>query len=709
MTTTQNAPYRSRSRFRSLTRIAARRRIVVPSLLLLVTTLLVSSAGDGLIATPLAGRQCDFNNDGFEDLAIGIPSENVGTIVNAGAVNVIYGSGAGLTAAGDQIWHQDRPSVLGVAETGDAFGFAVRCGRFNQDQYDDLAIGAPGEDVGETVDAGAVHVLFGSASGLTATGNQMWQQDDFADQPETGDRFGDSLAAGDFNDDYVDDLAIGVPYEDLDGNKNAGAVHAVYGGGSGLRVQGNQFWNEGSPQVPSTLVRDESFGTALAAGDFNNDGFDDLAIGIPGEDVAQSGGAAAQDGGAVILLKGSNSGLVSSGSQFWHQGNLAGVHEDGDAFGSTLAAGDFDDDGFDDLAVGVPGEDVGELASAGAVNVIYGSGTMLISSGSQVWHLDSAGVPGVAAKGDAFGAALAAGDLNGDGTDDLAIGVPSKDVDDTPDAGAATVLFGSASGLDDFESVLLHQDVAYIEGVAETADAFGSSLGAGDFNGDGTLDLAAGVPGESVDGVANAGAVSVLYGADWGPSGSGDQIWHQGVAGIEGVVEQRDHMGNALPTSDGVYRLPFVNGTSVYVWNDHFTHNPDRYEYDIYGTGSDDGEYAVVAAASGWIKVITDSYTGPDHNNQVWIEHANGEWTKYTHLETNSVTDLGHWEGRWVSAGTVIGIEGNVGTSVEHVHFQVMVPDAPPDSRDGQTRVPLICGIPGNIMQAGRTYTAGPC
>jgi murein DD-endopeptidase MepM/ murein hydrolase activator NlpD len=160
-----------------------------------------------------------------------------------------------------------------------------------------------------------------------------------------------------------------------------------------------------------------------------------------------------------------------------------------------------------------------------------------------------------------------------------------------------------------------------------------------------------------------------------------------------------------------VYRLPYASGTSVFVSGDHFTHSPDLYEYDIYGTGRADGEYTVVAAAAGVIRQIIDSNAEPtDSNNQVWIEHANGEWTKYGHLKTNSVTDLGLEVGDLVSAGTVIGIEGDVGQAKrEHVHFQVMVPDDPANSRDGQTRVPLICGIPGNIMYAGRTYTAGGC
>src|SRR4051794_4697788 len=116
----------------------------------------------------------DFNHDGFDDLAVGVPGEDIGTVADAGAVNVIYGGGGisvlnpgGLKSAGNRVFSQDTPGVEGVAEKGDRFGSALAWGDFNHDGFDDLAVGVPGEDIGTVVNAGAVNVLFGSASGLT--------------------------------------------------------------------------------------------------------------------------------------------------------------------------------------------------------------------------------------------------------------------------------------------------------------------------------------------------------------------------------------------------------------------------------------------------------------------------------------------------------------------------------------------------------------
>src|SRR4029453_7631473 len=162
--------------------------------------------------------------------------------------------------------------------------------------------------------------------------------------------------------------------------------------------------------------------SALAAPrltDFNGDGFADLAVGVPFEDVV-----AINDGaGAVNVLYGSSTGLTASGDQFWTQDATGtDTSEAGDNFGGFVATGDFDGDGFTDLAIGVPFENVGAIVNAGAVNVLYGSNVGLTDEGAQFWTQDSSGVLDAAEDFDNFGTSLAAGDFNGDGRSDLAIG-----------------------------------------------------------------------------------------------------------------------------------------------------------------------------------------------------------------------------------------------------------------------------------------------
>src|SRR6266545_2855115 len=174
------------------------RRIVVVLVLGLVVGVWPAASGVAHGATaaqaaPARSLQADFNNDGADDLAVGVPFENVGSIVAAGAVNVLYGSPTGLTTIGSQFFTQ----VAGAVETDDEFGFELAAGDFNPDTFADLAAGAPFEDVGSRVDAGAVSVLPGSAGGLTAVGGQLFTQ--VAGTVEAGDQFGFALATGDFN------------------------------------------------------------------------------------------------------------------------------------------------------------------------------------------------------------------------------------------------------------------------------------------------------------------------------------------------------------------------------------------------------------------------------------------------------------------------------------------------------------------------------
>jgi hypothetical protein len=160
--------------------VVAMRR--VPSILFLTALLLawpLAAATGGSQTTPAAQTaeprvRADFNGDGAADLAIGAPGESLGSGQgSAGVVHVLYGSAGGLTAAGSQLWSQGSGGVGGIAEVGDGFGFALASGAINAGGQADLAIAAPGEDVGRVMDAGAVNVLYGSAGGLTAAGNQV--------------------------------------------------------------------------------------------------------------------------------------------------------------------------------------------------------------------------------------------------------------------------------------------------------------------------------------------------------------------------------------------------------------------------------------------------------------------------------------------------------------------------------------------------------
>lgn len=174
--------------------------------------------------------------------------------------------------------------------------------------------------------------------------------------------------------------------------------------------------------------------------------------------------------------------------------------------------------------------------------------------------------------------------------------------------------------------------------------------------------------------------------------------------------------------SRGIYRIPFADGTDVTVTNDHLNHCP-RGRIDMLGDDGDD----IAAAADGWVRWIEDDNSTQCDcsqnfclNNYIWIEHPNGEWTKYTHMQYHSVpasVDVGDW----VTAGTLLGTEGEVGcASGVHLHFEVAQPvdtntlvfDPDGGYIDGdwaKNMIPVFCDITNNIFSDGATYTAGDC
>jgi hypothetical protein len=248
-------------------------------------------------------------------------------------------------------------------------------------------------------------------------------------EPESGDRFGYALAAGDFDGNNYDDLAIGVPFEDLGTDTDAGVVNVVYGRAGGLDAAFKvTVLHQAVDPIPSSPEDGDLFGFALAVGDFDGNSRDDLAIGVPGEAVGSDA-----DAGVVNVVYSDTSGLnpawTTHPAQDLHQG-FAGMPDDaeaGDRFGAALTVGDFDSNGVTDLAIGVPGEDLGSrLKDVGVVMVVYSAGTSGLAAGASTDLFQAANPLGETVEGGAgehYGTVLAAGRFDSGSAADLAFGV----------------------------------------------------------------------------------------------------------------------------------------------------------------------------------------------------------------------------------------------------------------------------------------------
>lgn len=430
-----------------------------------------------------AAAPWDFDGDGRTDLAIGAPGATVSGKAKAGAVSVVYGSTSGPKTSTRTLLTQDTAGLPGAAEADDAFGSALASADLDRDGYADLLIGVPGEDAYDT-DNGSVTLVWGSATGLSGARSLSSPFD------RDYDRYGQTLAAGDFDNDGDPDVAVGSTGPVTLTLVNGPVIRTSSpNGASGSR---NDWWSA------TTGV------THLSSGDVTGDGHPRAVL----------HGRAAHNGAATTALADMTIGNYTD----WLQ-DLPG--------GFVSAVGDIDGDGHADIAVGNDREASADPAGAlgGRVSVVYGGPAGIgLGRAPLVLTQDTAGVPGAAEKGDRFGSGVALGDVNGDGYADLAIGTPGEN----SAAGAVTVLYGSAAGLTTKGAVSYTQNTAGVPGGSENGDRFGERVTLTDTTGDRRADLAVSAPGEN----AGDGALWSLRATATGLTTSGATSFGPGTTGV---------------------------------------------------------------------------------------------------------------------------------------------------------------------------------
>ncbi|MEU3553722.1 FG-GAP and VCBS repeat-containing protein [Streptomyces fragilis] len=426
----------------------------------------------------------DFNGDGYRDLVLA-----GGRYGKDYRITVVYGTSSGPGTKVQTI-HQNSAGIPGSVEEGDGWGESVTSADLDRDGYADLVVASPGEAVGDLQIAGGLTVVWGGASGLGS--GTVYHSPIAPEYAGSGDSFGREVVTGDFDGDGDADLVA----------SSDSRAAAVLLKGPFTRAGGHG----GSQSLGGSYIY--PYVMRLAAGKVDGDAATDLYIlGVDQEDINlrayyHRGGSGFATRAAAVVVPEATPDSPGPGPL-------------------TTAIGDFDKDGFGDLAVGRGGEYTDD--NSGYVAVQYGGANGPNSARKPVkFTQDTSGVPGAVETDDMFGYSVAAGDVNGDGYADLAVGSPGEDLAGMRDGGAVTVLLGRAGGLSGTGAKAYDQGTSGVAGAVEKDDRFGFTLKLTDYTRDGRADLMVGTvewAGETL------GMVQMLKGSSTGTTGTGSKSY----------------------------------------------------------------------------------------------------------------------------------------------------------------------------------------